>query len=468
MENANMSKLRIAISLLLLSLVTISSTAPLTSGNQGAPSQAVRPDRTAVVTLTKKILREVSQLRGLTIRRPVAAALQSRPAIESSLMKDLDEKITAAEFDAATKALIKFGLVAKDFKYRELLIKLLTEQVAGYYRPKTKNLYLADWLSLDEQRTVMVHELVHALQDQHFNLERFEDTPDGQSDKDLAIHALIEGEATAVMLNYLLKPQKLDITALRIPLTTIFDQLQKTDDQRAEVLNSSPAAIRESLLFPYTYGAGFIQHVLQRSSWQQVSSAYSAPPDSTEQILHPEKFLRRDYPVTIELARLEEPLDKTVVRRTFDTNGEFGYLIILAEYLDKETARSAAEGWDGDQFALYENPTTGNLLLAHLSIWDDESEAKEFAEVYAQRTARRYKEAKEIPSDTPGAQMWQTEEGLVYVERRGTDVLVLEGLEETAKKKLPSVANALWQSKKSPVQARTGQSPSQAPRRTAK
>lgn len=458
-----MSKMRILSSLLLLCLWTISSTITVTSGDQAAPGQAVRPDPKAVINLTQEILRQVSQLRGLTVRHPVAAALQSRRDIESSLMKDLDEKITPTEFDAATKALVKFGLVPKDFKYRDLLIKLLSEQVAGYYRPKTKNLYLADWLSLDEQKTVMVHELVHALQDQHFNLERFDKTPDGESDRDLAIHALIEGEATAVMLNFLLKPQNLDITALPIPLTTIFEQLQKTDDQRAEILNSAPAVIRESLLFPYTYGAGFVQHVLRQSSWQQVSKAYSTLPDSTEQILHPERFLKRDDPVLVALPRLESVLNQTVVRRMFDTNGEFGYLIILSEYLDKDTAKRATAGWDGDQFALYENPTTGNLILVHLSVWDNGSEAEEFVDAYAERTARRYNEAKATSRDTPGTHVWQTEEGLVYLERRGADVLVIEGLDQSAKASIQALVKTLWQSKKSPV--RTSARPS-SPSRT--
>jgi hypothetical protein len=161
-------------------------------------------------------------------------------------------------------------------------------------------------------------------------------------------------------------------------------------------------------------------------------------------------------------------LNKTVVRRTFDTNGEFGYLIILAEYLDKETAKRAAEGWDGDQFALYENPKTGNLLLVHLSTWDTEQEAEEFAEAYRNRTERRYKEATPISNQKPGAQLWQTEEGLVYLERHRADVLILEGLDDTSKKHLPEIVNALWHSKRTPVRTGTARRTTQPPRRNEK
>jgi len=457
MEFWPMSKLRNRLSLLLIILAFVGSLVAANLRSQGHPSQKGRPDQAAVIDVTQQILDQVSQLRGLPVLRPVKAALQSRQGIERSLIQDLHEKVKPGEFEAATKALIKFGLVPRNFKYRQFLIKVLTEQVAGYYRPKTKNLYLADWLSLDEQRTVMVHELTHALQDQHFDLERFEETPEGEGDVDMAVHALIEGEATAVMMNYMLKPQRLDITSLPIPLTGFFEQLQRMDDHRSQVLFSAPAVIRESLLFPYTYGIGFVQHILKRGSWQRVSEAYAEPPDSTEQIMHPERFLTRDDPVRIHLARLEGLLEKDTIRRTFDINGEFGYYLILAEYLDKEDAKRAADGWDGDQFALYENTKTGNLLLIHLSTWDTEADAREFADAYAERTLLRYRSAKAVHSENPFSRLWKTNEGAVYLERRGSDVLVLEGLNENAMSKLPNLLQALWKSSKTPPRLRGSQ-----------
>ena len=78
------------------------------------------------------------------------------------------------------------------FEYRSFIIKLLAEQVAGYYDPKGQEFHIADWLELETQKPVMAHELTHALQDQHFNLRRFEKWPDGDSDAELAAHALIE------------------------------------------------------------------------------------------------------------------------------------------------------------------------------------------------------------------------------------------------------------------------------------
>lgn len=406
-------------------------------------------DRGELLQATQQMLHYVSELRGLPILHSVKAALQSREEIQRSLIRDLDESTTADEFDASTKLLIKLGLVPRDFKYRELLIRIIEEQVAGYYRPKTKNLYLADWLTLDEQNSVMVHELTHALQDQHFRLERFSRLPKGQSDYELAIASLIEGDATAVMLNHLLKPQRLDIASIPIPLSTVFDQLQKSDDARIKVLNRAPPVIRESLLFPYAYGTTFVQYILIHSSWKRVSEAYADPPDSTEQVLHPAKFLNRDYPVRIQLPRLEKVLGKASVRRLFDTNGEFGHYLILSQYIDKGKARRAAEGWGGDQFALYENKATGNTLVVQYSTWDSEADADEFARAYAERTVARYPDAREVrPARETTIRMWETAEGNVYLERQGRDVLILEGLDEAAMKKLPQLVKTLWQGRK--------------------
>ncbi len=407
--------------------------------------QVARPSALSAV---EEVLAEVSRLRGLPVRHRVNTGLQSRAEIERSVLEDLNTRISPHEFDAAAKALIAFGLAPRGFDYRDLLLRILTEQVAGYYRPKTKTLYLADWLTREEQHLVLVHELVHALQDQHFNLRRFEEGPKGEGDRDLAVHALIEGEAMCVMLTYMLKPQGLDVTSIPVPLTAIFEQLRMMEDGRSRALQSAPAAVRESLLFPYTYGAAFVQYLVRQGSWTRVSRAYADPPDSTEQILHPEKFLFRDRPIRIRLKDVGALLGRSLRKLMSDRNGEFGYFLILREYLGTPTAKRAAEGWEGDQFALYEDARTGHLLLIHLSTWEDEAEAREFADAYSRRTERRYKTARTIPlPPSVSGRVWETEAGRVYIERRGADVLIVEGLPNEWKAHWPQLRRILWASR---------------------
>src|SRR5207302_8127344 len=157
----------------------------------------------ALIAATVDVLKETSESRQLSILRPVQSSTQSRAEIERTLIKNLDEEMTAAQAHASEVALRKLGMAPADFQYRALMIRLLTEQVAGYYDPKTQQFHLADWIDLDGQKPIMAHELTHALQDQHFNLRRFEHWPKGDSDAELSAHALIEGDASLVMQKYL-------------------------------------------------------------------------------------------------------------------------------------------------------------------------------------------------------------------------------------------------------------------------
>src|SRR5439155_8214697 len=189
------------------------------------------------------ILKEVSEMRGLPAKNPVKSGFKSHKELETIIIKDLDEENTPQQLAAQSKLLAQLGLVPKGYPMRDEMIKLLGEQIGGFYEPRTGEFYLVDWLELDEQKTVMAHELMHAIQDQNFNLRRFEKLPKDQSDQELAIQALMEGEATVVMLNYTFKPHGLDITKVPIPLLSVFDMASKSDEGRFPVLTKTPPAI---------------------------------------------------------------------------------------------------------------------------------------------------------------------------------------------------------------------------------
>ena len=192
------------------------------------------------------MLKETSELRELSILQAVKSGAQSRSEIERMIVKNLDTDTTPAEMHAAEVLLRVFGLAPQDFAYRPFLIKLLTEQVAGYYDPKAQQFYLADWIELEGQKPVMAHELTHALQDQHFNLKRFEKWPKGDSDAELAAHALIEGDATLAMTLYMAKH----------PLVALaFIRSLGAQEASSEQFKHAPRALRESLLFPYEAGS---------------------------------------------------------------------------------------------------------------------------------------------------------------------------------------------------------------------
>jgi hypothetical protein len=408
------------------------------------PAPANTAKTAEVMAAANEILEEVSALRGLKILKPVKSGVKSRSEIEVEIVRNFEESVTPEELDAVNKSMIAFGVVPKGFKYREVLIKLLTEQVAGFYRPKSKELFIADWNEVSEQKPVMVHELTHALQDQHFNLKRFEDWPHGDSDREVAIHALIEGDATGVMYNYQLKPMKSDIT--RLPNIASFSELANLHAEKEDqkVFLSTPVAIRESLIFPYVYGVGFVQELVKKSGWEGVSRAFTDLPQSTEQILHFEKYAAHEQPIKIEMSDLSPLLGQGWKRLDLDINGEFGYFLILREFIEKSEARTAAEGWGGDRYALYENGKTGKLVLAHLSSWDSAKDAEEFFQAYAERTSKRYPQAKARKDSPPHECDLQTDDGRTFIQLRDRSVLVIEGLPAEADNRLAKLVEALW------------------------
>src|SRR5207253_3772876 len=177
--------------------------------------------------------------RQLPIMRAVKSDTQSRAEIERFLIKNMDEDTSPADMHATEVSLKKLGLVPQDFQFRAFIIKLLTEQVAGYYDPKQQEFFLADWIDLDGQKPVMAHELTHALQDQHFNLRRFDHWPKDDSDAQLAAHALIEGDATLVMALYVANN----------PLRALaFLKSLGATGLPSEELDKAPRALRETLL----------------------------------------------------------------------------------------------------------------------------------------------------------------------------------------------------------------------------
>ena len=221
---------------------------------QGAkPAAAVNPKSAAVQEATREVLRETSELRGLKVVREVASGAQSRPEIERMLIANLNESTTPEEMRASEVALKKFGLAPADFQLRPFIIAVLTEQIAGYYDPKRQTFYLADWVDLEGLQPVIAHELTHALQDQHFNLRLFENWPKHDSDAELAAQALVEGDATVLMMQYVMKnPQR---------ALALFKSMGNTS---SEQLDRAPRALRETLMFPYEHGMTFAAQVHRR------------------------------------------------------------------------------------------------------------------------------------------------------------------------------------------------------------
>jgi len=437
---------------------------PTGSSQQSPQANTTSARNAALIAATSEVLKETSELRQLAILRPVQSSTQSRLEIERMLIKNLDEETTPAQMHAAEVTLERLGLAPPDFHYRALMLRVLTEQVAGYYDPKSGEFHLADWIDLDGQRPVMAHELTHALQDQHFNLRRFERWPKGDSDAELATHSLIEGDAMLAMSIYVANN----------PLRALaFLKSLGTTGMSSQELDKAPRALRETLLFSYQEGINWTRNLYKQGGWDRVSKAFTELPQSTEQILHPEKYFDHEAPVKIRLSDMTGLLNKlaheaarealpastggssaqaTWKRLDYDVEGEWGFYLILDEFL-KSPAEShrAAAGWGGDRFAVYEGPT-GEVLFVSLSTWDTENDAREFFDAYVRRTGLRYPTATQAddpqtPSleiETGNRKLFRTSAGTVSIELRGARVVVVEGLPDYLASK--DLLRAVWQS----------------------
>jgi len=226
-----------------------------------------------------------------------------------------------------------------------------------------------------------------------------------------------------------------------------------TSGMATEELDKAPRALRESLLFPYQEGMNWTRTLYKHGGWSEVSHAFTTLPQSTEQIMHPEKYFAHEAPVKVTLPDIAPLLSAgssgtgvppvthaqdaraTWKRLASDVNGEWGFYLILDQFLKSPTeSHRAAAGWGGDRFEIYEG-SKGEVLYVSLSTWDTENDAREFFDAYVKRTEARYSNATLVSFERGGeptsAKRYRTAEGDVLIELRGNRCVFIEGVAET-------------------------------------
>ncbi|MFO8174577.1 MAG: DUF6782 family putative metallopeptidase, partial [Longimicrobiales bacterium] len=279
------------------------------------------------------------------------------------------------EARARTRSYELLGMVEEGFDLREVLLSVYTEQVAGFYDPDSTALFVMEDMPVEMLETILVHELVHAVQDQTANLDSLTAKVRG-NDRQVAAQSAIEGHATLIMLEYMaeeLRGEPMDFTTLPDFSRTIRPALEAMR-QQYPALASAPAIIQESLLFPYIEGASFLAAL-----WQQVDGRpppFGAfLPQSTEQILDPSRAPGMEEDPPTELSLVLGGGHESLYGNTL---GQLEMGIFLDELLGGES-RSLAEGWDGDAFSLLEGPE-GREGLIWVSVWDSEAQRDRFFE----------------------------------------------------------------------------------------
>jgi hypothetical protein len=378
---------------------------------------------------TDKVAREVSKIRGLPLKRPIPNEVVDKDELRKRLVTMAAEDKTAAETVAEGIALARWGMIPLATDYKALLVDLLTEQIAGYYDPETKKLTISKSAGDDPAwaEMVLAHEIDHGLQDQSFDLKKFEDLPETEGDAAAARRALVEGDGIALMVEVMLAR-----TGNGAPWSNpeVADSIEKamTVPGNGDGLDKAPLVIRESMIFPYRSGLSFVAALRRRNPWSAVDAAYAKPPKSTEHILHPERYLAGDDPVPIAIA---QPAALRGFKLAHSTVwGELGWNLFLRTHgVDDHTAAIAAAGWGGDRAITYTRESDPRPQLAtgiSRSEWDSEADALEAFEAAEKALDRAIAGA---TIDHAGTRTrWMALDGTVtWLDRKGPSLIVVIG-----------------------------------------
>jgi hypothetical protein len=311
----------------------------------------------------KELQQEVAEIGGIPFRRDVPIEFLSHEGLTRYFEELFDSEYPPEKADADTRLLRALDLMPPNVDLRRLRLKLLLDNVVGFYdeRPGKQRLFAvsADKSLTPANQLVLAHELRHALQDQYMRIhELVPDSVPDFDDRRLALLGLLEGDATFVMQRFL---QKRLPGGEELPLDTLGMTLPPVE------MPGVPAVLRDELVLPYVVGLEFVRALHGRGGWQAVKDALGHPPESSEQILHAEKYFEHERPRPVTL-RYVPPGGRVL------EEGVLGELLLRT--LLGEGADAAAAGWGGDLYRVYD--VRGKTLVLARSVWDSPKDQQEF------------------------------------------------------------------------------------------
>lgn len=321
---------------------------------------------------------QVENALGVKFKRPPKLEIRTRDQVREFLLQRMQEPEIRKQI-ANQEALYKvLGLAPDTLHFSDLMVRLLTEQIIGYYDPRTKVLYVVQGSPEDYAGITIMHELVHALQDQYTNLDSLEHIT-GDDDRAAAVQAVIEGEATYEQL-YIMSGGGNNIAA---QFPGGWDTMRQTirDNVKSQpVFSSAPRALQESMLFPYINGADFVRRFKAHYGKRL---PFDSLPLTTKQLMHDSAyFVKKDAPSEITLPAIPGTFD-------INTMGEFGARVYLYTHTRVEDLSiRASNGWDGDRYALVKTP--GGTGIVWVTVWDQRQDGIEFIDALNQVIRQRF------------------------------------------------------------------------------
>jgi hypothetical protein len=458
------------------------------SGTAAAPSaqepqsladiaRKVRKDKPAEVKMTEvdakelfssvdKVFEFASEDTGFPKRSAVKKKIVGQADIEKFTKDRLARADFSQRFARAELTMKKFGLLPRDFNLREFLVKSNGQSIAGLYDEETKTISLLNTVSLERQGPILAHELTHALQDQNYDLQHWakagaktagaakvkSDDGDINDESTTARHAIVEGQAMVVYIDYLLAPFGRNLKDTPGVVASMEDSaVSATID--TELMHKAPMVLREAGSFPYRDGLFFEADILaQRGKQAAFQGVFAQPPRNTHEVFDSKAYLEHAKLTPVQIPDFQSLLGKDYELFDSGSFGELDVRALLKQFGDKHGATDFAPAWQGGTYIAFKRtqiaagaePTTADVALLYVSHWKTSQAAEHFARFYATTVSKRYQKAavQAVPAcaATPcptGAAEVSTEEGPVIVEEwPDNTVIVSESFDSVTAAKL--------------------------------
>lgn len=371
------------------------------------------------------MLHDLQEITGFKVKRQVPAEIITRDKVKEFLQKRMKETASPEEIRVEELTLKKFGLVPQDFDLAKNTVDLLTEQAAAFYDFHKKKLFITDWTASVTREPALVHELGHALADQTVNLEKFIKQGSKSDDGSLARLAVMEGQASWLMAEYLARKAGQSLAESPVLLETMAHGIESGASQ-FPVFDSEPLYLRETLVFPYSQGLLFQNAVYKRMKQKAFEEVFRQPPVSTQQILHPDTYFSWREPTRPALPQLPETHG---YKRIAEGNmGELDHSILLEQYSGKDESAAVSPHWRGGSYALAERKSPERVVLLYAVEWDDAASAARYFKLYRQVLAKKWKHM-EIESESDTVLAGAGDDGHFLVQLSGSVVTSVEGAE---------------------------------------
>jgi hypothetical protein len=441
----------------------------------GDLARHVRKDHSEETKITaedaKKLFAAVDRLTtfasedsGFPQHAPVKRQLLGPDDIEKFARTRMAKEEYADRFARAELTMKKIGLLPRDFDLKEFLVKVQRKDIAAFYDTETKSISLVNTIPAQEQEAVLAHELTHALQDQNYDLHAWgrpgskdgKDDPLGRADESSAArHAVIEGQATVVMMDYLLARTGRTLANTPGLIYRMEDPLVKFSID-TQMVHDAPMILRESGTFPYRDGLIFEGELLQAGGKKMAfAGAFARPPQSTHEVIQPRAYLNHE-----KLPLLPFPDAPSLLQDQYEvfdsgTVGELDVRALLWQFGSRTLAGDLSKSWQGGAYMAFRKKsavasTTADLKMFYVSRWNSEQAAQRFTKFYVSAVVRRYQNATPaVGASCTGADcplssvQFTTEEGPVMVELwKNNTVVVSESFDKETAAKLSAATRA--------------------------